>query len=271
MPASRSFMTAGVLFFTGLLLTATACASLVGAVPTRVPTVVPRTATAAPTETALPLSQQVVIEASPYEEQGEPFGYTIHAQVPVLVGSQDPRVSAFNAEMKSLVDGTIATFKQNLANLPPTPNSTASTFDLHYNVLSPPGDLISIKFDIQTYYSGAAHPGDVSQTITYDLQAGKDVALIDLFVLDADFLSPISKYCIAELNTRDIGFQGFELGATATLQNYRNWNITAEGLMFTFDEYQVAPYAAGPQTVIIPYKVLAPLVRADGPLAGYIR
>jgi len=26
--------------------------------------------------------------------------------------------------------------------------------------------------------------------------------------------------------------------------------MTPEGLVFTFDEYQVAPYAAGPQTVV---------------------
>ncbi|MGE5072817.1 MAG: RsiV family protein [Anaerolineae bacterium] len=271
MPGSRSFITAGVLFITGLLLTATACASLFGAVPTRVPTVVPPTMTAMPTETALPLYQQVVLQSAPYQEQGEPFGYTVKAQVPVLVGSQDPRVSNFNAEMKALVDNTIAAFKQNLANLPLTPESTASTFDLHYNVLSPPGSMISIKFDIQTYYSGAAHPGDVSQTITYDLQAGRDVALGDLFIPNADFLTAVSKYCVAQLNTRDIGFQGFELGATATLQNYRNWNITSDGLMITFDEYQVAPYAAGPQTIIIPYKALAPLIRANGPLAGFVR
>src|SRR5512133_1981332 len=120
MPGSRSFITAGVLFITGLFLTATACAGLFGAVPTRVPTVVPPTLTPVPTETALPLSQQVVLQPSPYAEQGQPFGYTIKAQVPTLVGSQDPRVANFNAEMKAVVDAAIAVFKQNLANLPPT-------------------------------------------------------------------------------------------------------------------------------------------------------
>ncbi len=72
------------------------------------------------------------------------------------------------------------------------------------------------------------------------------------------------------MRPRDIGFQGFELGATAAVQNYRNWNITPNGLMITFDEYQVAPYAAGPQTVVIPYKALGQILEPDGPLASLL-
>jgi hypothetical protein len=256
-----------MLFLTGLFLTAVACASLIQ--PRRVPTQVLPTATAAPTETAAPLYEQVTLQTRPWQESGTPFAYSIQADVPVLVGSQDPRVQTFNVEMKAVVDDAIATFKQNLAGLAPNPSSTISTFELHYNVLSPPGNVISLKFNIQTYYSGAAHPGDASRTVTYDLQAGKDLNLSDLFRPDSDFLTPIAKYCIGQLSTRDIGFQGFELGATATPENYRNWNLTTDGLTITFDEYQVAPYAAGPQTVVIPYAELTALIKPDGPLAAY--
>lgn len=270
MHAKRNPRMAGILFVSGLFLTAIACAGLFGASPGAAPATLAPTATAAPTETAIPLYQQVALNGSPWQEQGQPFGYTISAETPVLVGSNDPRVQAFNVEMKSIVEAAVATFKQNLANIPPSPDSTASTFQLRYNLLSPPGNILSLKFDIQTYYTGAAHPGDISQTATFDLQRGQDITLADLFVPDADYLTALSKYCIAQLNTRDIGFQGFELGATATAQNYRNWNITADGLMITFDEYQVAPYAAGPQTVVIPYKDLGQMIQRDGPLAEYL-
>jgi hypothetical protein len=138
-------------------------------------------------------------------------------------------------------------------------------------LLSPPGNLYSIKFDIKTYYTGAAHPTDTSQTATFDLQTGQTLTLPELFIPNVDYLDAISKYCIAELGARAIGFQGFELGATATLQNYHNWNITVDGLMITFDEYQGAPYAAGPQIVVIPYKELAQVLRPDGPLAQYAK
>ncbi len=234
MRASWNAAIAGVLVMTGVFLTVMACATLIQ--PTRVPTLAPPTATALPTSTTTPLYEQVTLQTSPWQETGTPFDYTIAADVPMLAGSSDPRVQNFNVEMKAVVDDAIATFKQNLSGLVPTPNSTVSTFEMHYNVVSPPGNVISVKFTIQTYYSGAAHPGDSSRTVTYDLDAGKDLAMADLFLPNSDFLTPIAKYCNTQLATRDIGFQGFELGATPTPENYRNWNVTADGLMITFDE-----------------------------------
>ncbi len=271
MAASRNIITASILFVSGILLTAMACASLFGVSPNRVPAIAAPLATAAPTDTAIPLYQQVALNSVPWHDDDTPaIGYTIAAQVPTLVGSSDPRVLAFNAEMKTIVDVAVATFKQNVSNIPLTPTSTESTFDLRYSLLSPPGNIFSIKFDIQTFYTGAAHPGDISQTANYDLQTGKNLELADLFIPGSDYLGALSNYCIAQLKTRDIDFQSFELGATPTLQNYRNWNITADGLVITFDEYQVAPYAAGPQTVVIPYSALAPIIQPNGPLASFV-
>jgi hypothetical protein len=39
-------------------------------------------------------------------------------------------------------------------------------------------------------------------------------------------------------------------------------------LWVTFDPYQVAPYAAGPQYVLVPYSALKDIIKADGPIAG---
>jgi hypothetical protein len=266
----RTHNVASILFLTGLFLTGVACAGLLEAGPGQVAARATSTKAALPTDTAAPLYQQVRLDSAPWQEQGQPFGYRITAQVPVLVGSQDPRVQVFNEHMAAIVKMAVADFKQKLGNLPATPDSSASTFDLRYNLLSPPGYILSLKFDIDTFFTGAAHPGTSSQTVNFDLARGKEILLSDLFVADADFLTPISKYCIDQLDNRDIGFQGFELGATADPGNYRSWNITPEGLMITFDEYQVAPYAAGPQTVVIPYRELAQIIRPDGPLAAYM-
>ena len=266
----RSLFTAGLLFISGLFFTAAACGALLNPLPARIPTPIPSLPSSIPTQTSIPLYQQVSLNSVPFTEQGQPYSYTISAQTPRLVGSSDPRVQRFNDEVFALAQQAIAEFKTNLAALQPTPDSTASTFDLKYNLLSPPGNILSVKFEIETYYTGAAHPGHVSRTITYDLESGADLNLADLFVPDADYLTPISKFCVAQLITRDIGYEGFELGATATLNNYRNWNITADGLVITFDEYQVAPYAAGPQTVVIPFKDLAAFIQPNGVLAPYL-
>jgi hypothetical protein len=81
----------------------------------------------------------------------------------------------------------------------------------------------------------------------------------------------ISKYCSTQLATREIGFDLTTVGAEPTLENYRNWNITTEGLMVTFERGQVAAYAAPAQIVTIPYDELTSLINPQGPLAVFMR
>ena len=152
-----------------------------------------------------------------------------------------------------------------LQNTAPTINN-GSTLDVKYTLLSQIGDLWSFKFDFSFYADGAAHPGLNSMTLNYDLGQGKELALADLFLPNANYLEAISKYSIAELSEQPFFDSSSSNGAQPTPENYRNWNITPNGLMITFDEYQVAPYAAGPQQVRVPYSELRDLINPQGPL-----
>jgi hypothetical protein len=259
------------LFLASILLVMLACQTLNPA-PTSAPTLPPPTSTTSATEAPAALYQQVMLTSISSQDSGTSPDFTITTRTPALTGSNDPRVRAFNDEMVGIVNKAVADFRQNVINLTatPVPITAPSTFDVRYNLVSPPGNIFSSKFEMEGYVTGAAHPYHLSQTVNYDLEHGKDLALVDLFVPNSDYLDVMAKYCTDQLNQRDIGFEGFELGATAMPQNYRNWNITADGLMITFDEYQVAPYAAGPQTVIIPYGELGKLIQYQGPLTPYL-
>jgi hypothetical protein len=57
-------------------------------------------------------------------------------------------------------------------------------------------------------------------------------------------------------------------GAGPRSDNYGAWTITRKGLWITFDPYQVAPYAAGPQHVLVLYSALKPIVKPDGPIGN---
>jgi hypothetical protein len=257
----------------GILLGALACATLSPAVQTptspQAPIVEPPTSTAFP-ETSVPLYQQVTMSTVQTEEHSQLSDYAITAQLPRLTGSDDSRVSAFNDEMAGIVSQAVVEFKQNLAGMLPTPVNAASSFDVRYSLLSPPGDLYSMKFEMLGYVTGAAHPYHLSRTANFDLAQGKDLVLADLFRPGSNYLEVISAYCISQLETRDLGFEATNPGAAPTLENYRNWNITMDGLMITFDEYQVAAYAAGPQVVVIPYADLARLIQTPGLLTPYL-
>ncbi len=260
--------TSKLLFVPAFLLILLACNALAApATPTAMPT-----STSIPTATPAPLYQQVTLTAVPFGETGKSPDYNITAQIPSLTGSNDPRAAAFTTEMHNFVQGLISDFKTKLAQNPPTPITAASYLDVKYQLVSPPGNVLSVKFATEGYLAGMAHPYHLIYSFNYDLEQGKDIPFSSLFLSNADYLSAISQYCIAQLKTRDIGFGDiFAQGAEPTAQNYKNWNITTDGLMITFDEYQVAPYVAGPQTVTISYSELKSLIDPKGPLGSFVK
>jgi hypothetical protein len=222
--------------------------------------------------TPVPFYMMVALSSTPATETGIGPDFTIQTETPVLVANGlDPRLGPFNDAMVALVQGEVDAFKENLQDLPVTPIVVGSSLQIKFTTVSPPGNLLSLKFIISYYMDGAAHPGSTSRTATYDLEAGQFVNLDQLFLPGSDYLGTISAYCIKTLKASAIGEVIDETGAQPTADNYRNWNITTDGLLITFDEYQVAAYAAGPQQVTVPYSELALIIDPQGPLAGYIR
>jgi hypothetical protein len=180
------------------------------------------------------------------------------------------RVVNFNTAMTNLANAEIDTFKKNVTELADTSVSPKSFLEGKYSLILQSGDLWSFKFDFSVYIAGAAHPYSYSLTVNYDLGQGRQLALADLFLPNSNYLEAISNYCINELNKRQIGFDILSEGAAPMPENYRNWNITNEGLMITFDQAQVTASAAGPQTVIVPYGELGAVINPQGPLAGIV-
>lgn len=233
------------------------------------PTVEPPTSV--PTATSMPLSTQVTLVSQPYIESNQEPAFTITAQTPQLSGSDDPRVLAFNQTLHDLVQEEIDVFRQEFMNAPVVEVSAGSFLEISHTLAAQYDDIWSFKFVFFFYSNGAAHPGDYSMTLNYDLDQGRGLALADLFVSNSGYLEAISEYCITELGKQPFFDGAFTSGADPTVENYRNWNITPEGLMITFDTYQVAPGAAGPQVVVVPYGQLSAMIDPHGPLAGFIR
>jgi hypothetical protein len=250
-----------VLIFTGfIVLTALACnATFTVGFPT--PTKIPPTETA----TSAPPSLKLTLTTLPYSENNVNPPSTITAQIPQLAGSDDPRIAAFNQTMNNLVHSQIDSFKADLVNMTDPPLVAASTFDEKYDVVYQGGDLWSILFNTSVYMDGAAHPGDYVQTITFDFEDSRAITMDELFLPGSDYLELISEYSTQELSARDIGFS---TGAEPTAESYRNWNITADGLMITFERGQAAAQAAPAQIVIIPYNHLKDVIDPQGPLGA---
>lgn len=150
-----------------------------------------------------------------------------------------------------------------------------SSLNVGYTVILAQDDLISIKFDVGSYYQGAAHPNSYSDVINFDLKNGKQLKLSDLFKPGSKYLQAVADYAIADLKKqgKDKGLTDEEIqnGAAPQAKNYQSWNITRKGLNVTFDSYQVGPYAAGPQFVMVPYANLKEVINPDGPIAQFAK
>ncbi len=251
-----------------LPVSATAPALNVESTFTPIPSLTPAAPTLPPPTPML--SQTVSVQSSPFSETGIAPVYTITAQIPTLQGSSDPRVTNFNTLVDQIIQDEIELFKTDvLAFASNPPIAAGSSFDLSYSVIGQRADIWSIKFDIYVYSDGAAHPNGYSRTLNYDLSNGREISLDELFLSGSNYLQTISDFCKTQLSARDIGFEMFSAGADPLAENYRRWNISDGGLVITFDAYQVAAYAAGPQLVTIPFSELQSIINPQGALAVF--
>lgn len=122
---------------------------------------------------------------------------------------------------------------------------------------------VSVRLDVSLYAAGAAHPGSASFPLNFDARTGRELFLADVFRPGADYLRVLSSNARTALARREVLF--FTEGVEPRDENFRSWYITPGGLEIVFDAYQVAPYALGPQTVVVSWRVLRAILRPGGP------
>ena len=240
-------------------------------------------------ETAFQVSQQPIeftaavrVVPKVIKEANKEKHYTVDAEYPQIEG--DARFEKFNREARGLVTKDVAAFKtaesEGTAESSESENVLAdeartSTLDIGYEIRFATDDLISVEFSEGTYEAGAAHGNSNTTVLNYDVKNGKKLALADLFNPNSKYLSVISTYCINDLRGRFkkdkdsmLDEDMMKSGASPRADNYRAVSITKKGLWVTFDPYQVAAYAAGPQHVLVPYLALKDIIKSDGPVAA---
>jgi len=198
--------------------------------------------------------------------------YTIDVRYPQMSDAEDSNHRRFNDEVATLARQQVEEFKKHVTKPDPgLPGAAAgSSLDISYSVgLSTNDRLISVGFEADTYYAGAAHPNRHTFAYTYDLRQGRKLDLNDLFKPRSDYLKVIADYCVKtlakQLDQPDIAW--IRRGAGPTNRNYQSWMITAKGLKFTFDPYQVAPYSEGAQDIVVPYSIVKNFISIESPIA----
>ena len=121
--------------------------------------------------------------------------------------------------------------------------------------------MISIKFSVSEYYSGAAHPNNYILVFNYDIAQDKEIVLKDLFLSENDYLvmlSDLTKSALLDRFEEDLEIMQdwIETGTEPKEENFQDFGFTEDSLIIYFKPYQVGPYAIGAQEVEILFEDL---------------
>lgn len=209
-------------------------------------------------------------------KSGPKLPHTIETTKVTLVGMPNNEAAVyFNNRLHDIVEQSVSEFKQYYSEMPepntdgslPEKSSYSNTFEPLF--VSP--RVVSFFHQVWTYGMGAAHGMTVNTPATFDGYLQKEILLTDIFDKRTPYIQFFSDTVTPVLKARmqDVFF---ETGTAPDAQNFRAWGFAADGFVLSFDAYQVGPYAAGTQTVTIPYAALQPFLSEYGKeLVAYIQ
>lgn len=121
-------------------------------------------------------------------------------------------------------------------------------------------------------FTGGAHPNSRKTYVNFDVSKGRESGLSDILVegYEAE-LTRVAEEKFREVrgigedeSLEEAGFW-FEGGIFGLNDNF---GISADGLVFYFNDYEIGPHAMGPTELTIPYERISTLIREDGILKG---
>ncbi|MFA6549682.1 MAG: RsiV family protein [Candidatus Margulisiibacteriota bacterium] len=204
---------------------------------------------------AVPKSSAPTITNTPITEHAA--DYELELNCPTVKWPQNSRVQRLvNRRIAALVMRDKTIFMRNRQK---PFNNFNNGLTLNYQVINATAKRLSLKFNALVYYAGAAHPQHWVETLNFDLATGGELSLADACAAGPAYLATLSRICIQDLLGRkelqlDKGW--VKQGAGPDLSNFQCFNLTETGLIITFPEYQVAPYAVGELEVSIPLNLL---------------
>ena len=133
--------------------------------------------------------------------------------------------------------------------------------------------LISFQID-ESGYTGGAHGYSTTKFLNVDTEIMQDIKLADLLLSGYEAELNISGEKVfrqvhnlpSDANLTQAGFW-FDQGVFVLNDNFA---ITEKGLLFYFNNYDIASYADGPTEVLIPYSEIQNLIDPDGALSMFL-
>ncbi len=208
---------------------------------------------------------QLKKEALEYRDVGTRTDTALY--YPVMTNYEKAETS-FNNDVKNLVVQERDAFLVELDGIElPRVTDPGSYFRADYEILNSQ-DFLSIKFVFDTYVSGAAHPNSFTKAYNFDLITGRPISWTEIFKPGSNYLQVVSdksgQKLLAKNNEEEFtDIVSIREGTKPNPENFKTVNIADKRLIITFDAYQVASYAAGPQVIEIPFSDLYEILKDE--------
>jgi hypothetical protein len=156
-------------------------------------------------------------------------------------------------KISELYQIAIADYENSIANGFPVRKYEAYT---DYTVTYNTDNILSLYFD-QYEYTGGAHGMTYRISDNWDLYSGSRISLEDLFPNMTDYEEYIMNTIIQQIDAdmasgNQMYFEDYEQLVRESFDS-NHFYLAEEGVVLYFDLYDIAPYAAGMPTFIIPY------------------
>lgn len=199
----------------------------------RVPTLKTGPAPATATSTEVTVQEKVVTESTD--------AYKIDAHYPQF------GIPSVDGKAQAVIENALSEFRA----YPPNPRDSSTPQNelvSSYNSVYIGSDIASVALSISEY-TGGAHGNTVIIGVNVDRTTGKELSLDDALALIGKTLPQVAEASLIQLKATLGEDLTFPEGASATAENYGTFLVSKDRVTFVFNNYQVAPYAAGQQQV----------------------
>jgi hypothetical protein len=207
--------------------------------------------------------------------------YNIQAEYPQFASAD----ADFSKSIADLINSKIETFKKEakenyearVATAPeesPLPETPTQPFDFiaEWKPAQINGDYISFVINLY-YFVGGAHGANEIYAFNYDVKEQKQISILDFLNSSQDSLDKLAQLAEQDVTLQlqssgmqmdDFLTQMIQQGTAATEDNYKNFTFNYNSLTIYFQQYQVAPGAAGSITSVFYKNTLdANSIRSD--------
>ncbi|MDB5238050.1 MAG: hypothetical protein JWM46_320 [Candidatus Kaiserbacteria bacterium] len=174
--------------------------------------------------------------------QEDTASYSIDATYPQF------GIPSVDTEIKKTVDAGLAEFRSYPPN-PPDSSTPKNSYIGKYDNVYQGSDVVSVSL-IASEDTGGAHPNTSITVVNVDPHTGHVLTLDDALSLIGKTLQRVASSSESQIKAGIGADSIFEDGFAAKAENYRVFRVNKDSVTFVFNDYQVAPYSAGPQEAV---------------------